>query len=74
MVLIVQNNPLNGPIHPSTELGIVNIFVMKFIIMKSLSAKLQTVSDTEWFEKHTLVSAEDFQKEPHRNKLNVLLT
>lgn len=27
----------------------------------------------EWFEKHTAVSDEDFQKEPHRNKLNVLL-
>jgi hypothetical protein len=27
----------------------------------------------EWFEKHTAVSDEDFQKEPHRNKLNVLI-
>ncbi|MEO8406512.1 MAG: DinB family protein [Chitinophagaceae bacterium] len=27
----------------------------------------------QWLEKHTAVSAEDFQKEPHRNKLNVLL-
>jgi hypothetical protein len=27
----------------------------------------------EWFEKHTAVTDSDFQKEPHRNKLNVLL-
>jgi hypothetical protein len=28
----------------------------------------------EWFEKHTAVSPEDFAKEPHRNKLNVLIS
>lgn len=28
----------------------------------------------EWFTKHAAVSAEDFTKEPHRNKLNVLIT
>jgi hypothetical protein len=27
----------------------------------------------EWFNKHTAVSAEDFAKEPHRNKLNVIV-
>lgn len=27
----------------------------------------------DWFGKHVAVSAEDFAKEPHRNKLNVLL-
>jgi hypothetical protein len=28
----------------------------------------------EWFLPHTVVSEEDFLKEPHRNKLNVLIT
>lgn len=28
----------------------------------------------EWFEKHIAVSKEDFVKEPHRNKLNVIIT
>lgn len=28
---------------------------------------------SEWFNRHTSVSEEDFKKEPHRNKLNVLL-
>jgi hypothetical protein len=27
----------------------------------------------KWFEKHNAVSAEDFAKEPHRNKLNVII-
>jgi hypothetical protein len=33
-------------------------------------AKLQA---DEWFEKHSAVSTEDFAKEPHRNRLNVVL-
>ena len=28
----------------------------------------------EWFTKHSVVSAEDFAKEPHRNKLNILVS
>ncbi len=39
-----------------------------------LSKKITTLSADNWFEKHSLVSAEDFAKEPHRNKLNVLLS
>jgi hypothetical protein len=31
------------------------------------------VPAAEWFHPHTQVSAEDFAKEPHRNKLNVLM-
>jgi hypothetical protein len=27
----------------------------------------------DWFSRHTAVSPEDFEKEPHRNKLNVLI-
>jgi DinB superfamily len=33
-------------------------------------AKLQP---DEWFTRHNSVSAEDFEKEPHRNKLNILV-
>lgn len=28
----------------------------------------------DWFDKHVAISAEDFAKEPHRNKLNVLMS
>ena len=28
----------------------------------------------EWLQKHTAVSEEDFLKEPHRNRLNVLIS
>lgn len=36
--------------------------------------KLDSMTPEAWFEKHTAISAEDFEKEPHRNKLNVMIT
>jgi len=39
-----------------------------------LTAKLNSVQPDEWFQKHTAVTSEDFIKEPHRNKLNILIT
>jgi len=38
-----------------------------------LSLHFNQFTTDEWFAKHTAVSNEDFQKEPHRNRLNVLL-
>ena len=42
--------------------------------VRSLASKLESLSADNWFEKHTAVSAEDFIKEPHRNKLNIIIT
>jgi hypothetical protein len=39
-----------------------------------LNQKFNNLKVEEWFEKHTSVSAEDFAKEPHRNKLNIIIT
>lgn len=39
-----------------------------------MTEKINSTPVAEWFEKHTAVSAEDFAKEPHRNKLNIMLT
>jgi hypothetical protein len=38
-----------------------------------LATLFGSMQPADWFNKHTAVSAEDFAKEPHRNKLNVLL-
>jgi hypothetical protein len=44
----------------------------------STNAKLEkhfrSLQPTDWLMKHTSVSAEDFAKEPHRNRLNVVLS
>jgi uncharacterized damage-inducible protein DinB len=39
-----------------------------------VNEKIAALSTEDWFGKHTAVSAEDFAKEPHRNKLNVLMS
>jgi hypothetical protein len=38
-----------------------------------LSAAIAATTPAEWFNRHTAVSEEDFAREPHRNKLNVLI-
>jgi DinB superfamily len=42
-------------------------------VHQELLTKLESLSVKQWFEKHTAVSHEDFAKEPHRNRLNVVL-
>jgi hypothetical protein len=39
-----------------------------------LNNKFDQLQVSDWFDRHTAVSAEDFAKEPHRNKLNIMLT
>jgi hypothetical protein len=41
---------------------------------EALKQKFDHLKPEEWLEKHTAVSAEDFAKEPHRNKLNIIIT
>jgi len=45
---------------------------------KEVNGKLAThfsgMTADDWFTKHSAVSAEDFAKEPHRNKLNLLIS
>src|SRR5579871_702673 len=38
-----------------------------------LTARFREWKPEEWLHRHTAVSAEDFAKEPHRNRLNVVL-
>ena len=39
-----------------------------------LNSHFQSTDINEWLSRHTAVSPEDFVKEPHRNKLNVVIT
>jgi hypothetical protein len=41
---------------------------------QNLSSGFSKMKPEQWFSRHTQVSAEDFVKEPHRNKLNLLLS
>jgi uncharacterized damage-inducible protein DinB len=43
-------------------------------ISAELDKAFKSWSEAEWLNRHTAVSEEDFKKEPHRNKLNVMLS
>ena len=40
----------------------------------TLAGHFRKMSTEEWFGRHMSVSEEDFKKEPHRNKLNILIS
>ena len=40
----------------------------------ALDKHFNSLNVEEWFEPHTAVSTDDFAKEPHRNKLNVVIS
>jgi len=42
-------------------------------VNQALSTAFSGLSAEEWFKRHTAVSEEDFTKEPHRNKLNLIM-
>ena len=42
-------------------------------VNETLASHFAKMSVDEWFKKHSAVSEEDFSKEPHRNKLNLLM-
>jgi hypothetical protein len=43
-------------------------------VHSALGTHFNKLTVDEWLQKHTAVSEEDFVKEPHRNRLNVLLS
>jgi len=42
-------------------------------VNEKLQKRFNNFSIEEWFQRHTAISEADFEKEPHRNRLNVLL-
>jgi hypothetical protein len=43
-------------------------------INSALTDHFNNMQPEEWFEKHTVITTDDFAKEPHRNRLNVIIT
>ena len=44
------------------------------LVNEQMAEKMSSLSADDWFHRHNSVSAEDFVKEPHRNKLNVIIS
>ncbi len=43
-------------------------------VNNTLMDHIQRLPVAEWFTRHANISEEDFPKEPHRNRLNVLIS
>lgn len=43
-------------------------------VQSTLSTHFNQLQPDDWFKKHATISQEDFAKEPHRNKLGVLIS
>lgn len=43
-------------------------------VNNGLSNSFKSMSSSAWFQKHTSVFQDEFENEPHRNKLNIVLT
>lgn len=67
--IFIKNPDKSGLVKPS----IAELRTYWSEVNKKLAEHFEKYSVEQWLDKHTAVSDEDFQKEPHRNKLNVLL-
>lgn len=68
--IFIRNPDKSGQVMPSvTELKL-NLAAVN----EQLAAAFQSCTVDGWLDRHTAVSAEDFAKEPHRNKLNVVIS
>jgi hypothetical protein len=70
LAFIVRNGTM--PVHEAVSLD--ELFRMWRHIYVVLDDHFSAMSAEQWFERHMSVSEEDFKKEPHRNKLNVLIS
>jgi DinB superfamily len=43
------------------------------VVNARMKDHIQSTTTAQWFERHMSVSPEDFAKEPHRNKLNIII-
>lgn len=66
---------LKNPDQPGTEIIATVAGLRQYWTASNekLTQAFQKTSPAEWFGRHNSVSEEDFAKEPHRNKLSVLL-
>lgn len=42
-------------------------------VNKTLTERMNAMQPEDWFKPHSAISADDFEKEPHRNRLNILI-
>lgn len=68
--LFIKNPDKSGLVMP----GVLELKENLAAVNAKLQAAFQKATVDEWLSKHAAVSAEDFAIEPHRNKLNVIIS
>lgn len=63
----------NGGSLPQTHLAKEELTNQWKTISSTLDNAFKSWNESDWLARHMAVSEEDFQKEPHRNRLNVML-
>jgi hypothetical protein len=65
---------LESPDKPGTEMPSINELKQYWKNVNAMLADhISQGTEDEWFTRHNNVSEEDFAKEPHRNKLNIII-
>jgi hypothetical protein len=65
---------LENPDDPATEMPpVAELKELGKQVDARLSAGIAQMQPADWFTRHTAVSEEDFNREPHRNKLNIII-
>jgi uncharacterized damage-inducible protein DinB len=67
--IFVKNSDTSGIKKPS----IIEVKEYWNKVNTTLKEKMDAMQPSDWFTKHSAISAEDFEKEPYRNKLNILV-
>lgn len=71
----IKDNFIRTPDHPNERPFTVAELRQKWTAVNDdLKKHMSNLSTEEWLQKHTAISTEDFSKELHRNKLNVVLS
>lgn len=68
--MFIKNPDKSGPVFPS----IAELKQRLDVVNTKLNSQFKSTDVDEWLSRHTVVSPDDFVKEPHRNKLNVVIT
>lgn len=68
--IFIKNPDRSGLKQPSPD----EIRLYWNTVHTTLNKGLAQLSQEEWFGRHAAVSEEDFEKEPHRNRLSILIS
>ena len=68
--VFIKNPDKSGQVFPS----VADLKQRLEAVNTKLNSYFKSTDVNGWLSRHTVVSSEDFVKEPHRNKLNVVIT